>query len=106
MRNGKCSKLGGMSKIQNQNQAKKKGVLQKTSNVLGIICFPLALVCGVFLYFKVQEVGMQHPVSASFLASAFFFVFIGVVFTIMGNADIPSFKVGNASPPSPPKDEN
>ena len=72
---------------------KKKSPLQQFSNLLGIISFILAIVSAVFLYIKVQEIGMQSPISASFLASIFFFCFIGVLFSIIGNADIPSFKV-------------
>ena len=34
---------------------------------------------------------MEHPVSASLLASSFFFVFVGVVLTVINNTDIPSF---------------
>ncbi len=76
---------------------KRKSMLQRSSGVVGKICFLLAVLCAVALYFKVQELGMQHPVSASFLASSFFFIFIGFVFTIMGNADLPSFKVTSTS---------
>ena len=36
---------------------------------------------------------MEHPISASFLASSFFFVFIGIVLTVINNTDIPSFDV-------------
>jgi len=36
---------------------------------------------------------MQNPISASFLASAFFFVFTGVVLLVIAKADIPSFKI-------------
>lgn len=72
---------------------KKKSPLQQFSTVLGVISFILAIVSAVFLYIKVQEIGMQSPISASFLSSAFFFCFIGFLFSIIGNADIPSFKV-------------
>ena len=72
---------------------KRKSILQKISSIIGIICFLLSVLCAVALYFKVQEFGMQHVVSASLLASSFFFAFIGFVFIVIGNADIPSFKV-------------
>jgi hypothetical protein len=71
----------------------RKSVLQKLSSIIGKICFLLAVLCAVALYFKVQELGMHHPISASLLASSFFCGFIGFVFTYIGNADIPSFKV-------------
>ena len=71
---------------------KRKGTLQKLSSIIGIICFLLAIVCAVVLYFTVEEHGMQDVVSASLLASSFFFVFIGFVFIVIGKTDIPSFK--------------
>lgn len=75
---------------------KGKSILQKSSSIIGVMCFLLAILCAVVLYFKVEELGMEHVVSASLLASSFFFVFIGFVFMVIGNADIPSFKVGDA----------
>jgi hypothetical protein len=54
----------------------------------------------VVLYFKIEEVGMQHVVSASLLASSFFCAFIGFVFIVIANADIPSFKVVAAAKPA------
>jgi len=84
---------------------KRKSILQKISKVIGIICFLLAILCAVILYFKVQELGMQHVVSASLLASSFFCTFIGVVFFVIGNADIPSFKVVDTAPPASLKEE-
>ena len=72
---------------------KRKSTLQKISSITGILCFLLAILCAVALYFKAQELGMQHVISASLLASAFFCTFIGIVFMFIGNADIPSFKV-------------
>ncbi len=72
---------------------KRKSILQKSSGIIGKICFLLAVLCAAALYFKIQELGMQHPINASFLASSFFFIFIGFVFTVIGNSDLPSFKV-------------
>ncbi len=80
---------------------KRKSILQKVSNIIGIICFLLAVLSAVGLYFKIEELGMQHPISASYLAAAFFCVCIGFVFTVMGNANIPSFKVGTVTSPVP-----
>ena len=66
----------------------------------------LAVLCAVALYFKVQELGMKHVVSASLLASSFFCTFIGFVFIVIGNADIPSFKVVADAPPASLNEEN
>ena len=67
------------------------------SIITAVICFLLAIVCVIVLYFKLPELTMQHPVSASLLASSFFFVFIAFVFSVIGNADIPSFKIETAT---------
>jgi hypothetical protein len=80
---------------------KRKSILQKSSSIIGIICFLLSVLCAVALYFKVEELGMQHVVSASLLASSFFCAFIGFVFIVIGNADIPSFKIVDAEPAAP-----
>jgi len=85
---------------------KRKSILQRLSSIIGIICFLLAILCAVALYFKTQEFGMQHVVSTSLLASSFFCTFIGFVFIVIGNSDIPSFKVVAAAPPASLNEEN
>ncbi len=69
-----------------------KGFLQKLATVSGIISFVLSAVCGVFLYFRVQDIGFENPVSASLLASVFFFLFVGFLLVFVGSCNIPSFK--------------
>lgn len=76
---------------------KPKSLFQKSSIIAAIICFILAIVCAIGLYIKTQELGMQHPISASLLASIFFFIFVGGVLMVIGKTDIPSFKVHTES---------
>ena len=67
---------------------------------MGKICYLLAVVSGVFWYLKRGELGATDPITASFLASLFFFLFVGFLLGIMGNADIPDLKIrlsGNAT---------
>lgn len=75
---------------------KKKGVLQKASLVSAVVSFVLALTSGVMLYLRLESVGIDNPISASFMASTFFFICVGVVLTVIGKADIPSFKIDNS----------
>ena len=75
---------------------KNKNLLQKASLVSGVVSFILAVVCGVVLYVKVDDIGFNHPISASLLASIFFFIFVGVVLFSIGKSDIPSLKVNTA----------
>ena len=75
---------------------KIKGVLQKVSLVSAAVSFVLAIITGVFLYLRLESVGSDNPISASLMASTFFFICVGVVLTVMGKADIPSFKIDNS----------
>ena len=71
---------------------KTKGPLQKLSLISGALSFVLALITMIMLYLRVDNTGTHNPVSASLMATTFFFVCVGVLLTIMGNADLPSFK--------------
>ena len=79
-------------------KATRQGFLQKISVVSGYISFLLAVVSAVILYFKVEELGTKHPVSASFAACCFFFVFVGIVLTVMGRSNVPSFRFDKDQP--------
>ncbi len=74
---------------------KKRHILQTTSLYAGVMCFIASLVCGAFLYIKVNELGADHPISASFLASMFFFFFVGFLLTIVGKADVPDLRISS-----------
>ena len=71
----------------------KPNILQKIALIIGKLCFLIAVVSGVFLYLKVTELGADHPVSASFLASVIFFTLVGILLGIVGKADIPDLKI-------------
>ena len=75
---------------------KKKGVLQKISIVSAVVSFVLALISGIMLYLRLESGGGNNPISASFMASMFFFICVGGVLTVIGTADIPSFKIDNS----------
>ncbi len=72
---------------------RKKNLFQRGALISAKISFLLSALSGVFLYLKVNELGYENPVSASLLGALFFFLFMGVLLTIVGNSDIPSFKV-------------
>ena len=77
--------------------SKNPGKLQKLSSGLGILSFVSAAVCAIFLYIKIAESGANNPVSASLLASVFFFIFVGFVLLVIGKTNLPSFKPDNVS---------
>ncbi len=74
----------------------RKSALQKLSIVSALVSFVLAFIAGVMLYLRLESVGSDNPISASLMASTFFFISVGVVLIIVGNADIPSFKIDNS----------
>lgn len=71
----------------------KPRFLQKVALLVGKVCFVIAVGSGIFLYLKIDELGANHPVSASFLASIFFFTFVGILLSIVGKADIPDLTI-------------
>lgn len=72
---------------------KRKGILQKASLIFAVVSFVLSLASGVMLYLRLESVGSDNPISASLMASTFFFICVGVVLAFIWKADIPSFKV-------------
>jgi hypothetical protein len=75
---------------------KRKSNLQKAAIYFAVASFVLSVASGVYLFLNLDSLGWQNPISASLLASAFFFSFVGFVLVIIGTADIPSFKVKNS----------
>jgi len=76
---------------------KNKSTLQKSALYFAGASFIASIASVIFLILKIDTLGWENPVSASLLASSFFFVFVGVVLVVIGTANIPSFKVGNNS---------
>jgi hypothetical protein len=72
---------------------KRKGVLQKASLVFAVVSIVLALASAVMLYFRLQSMGSDDLISASLMASTFFFISVGVVLAIIGKTDLPNFKI-------------
>ncbi|MDH5784870.1 MAG: hypothetical protein OEZ16_04580 [Chromatiales bacterium] len=72
---------------------KKRGILQKISSLFGAVSFVLAIASTIWLYLRVESVGANNPISASLMASAFFFVCVGIILTIIGRADLPDLKL-------------
>ncbi|HIP94860.1 MAG TPA: hypothetical protein EYH20_05935 [Leucothrix sp.] len=77
--------------------SKKKSNFQKSALYFSAFSVIASILSVVFLYFKIQTLGWESPISASLLASSFFFGFVAVVLFIIGSSDIPSFKVGEQS---------
>lgn len=76
----------------------KPSLLQKISSAIGVLSFLAAITCAVLLYLRMDEAGMNNPLSASLLASIFFFFFVGIVLTIVGRTNIPHFKFDASDP--------
>jgi len=72
---------------------KNKSKLQKSALYFAILSVILSILSIIYLYLKLDILGWESPVSASLLASSFFFGFVAFILFIIGTADIPSFKV-------------
>lgn len=70
-----------------------KSILQKSALYFAAASFIAAVASAVYLMLKLDMLGWESPISASLLASSFFFAFVGIVLSIIGMANIPSFKV-------------
>ncbi len=68
-------------------------VLQKTATVVAVLSFLASAACAWFLYWKVGELGIDHPINASLIAGIFFFLFVGGLLLFIGGVDLPSFSV-------------
>jgi len=70
---------------------RKKSFLQKTALISGIISEGIAVLCVIMLIIKSRELGMEDVISASYMASAFFFFTCGFVLIMIGRANLPDF---------------
>jgi magnesium-transporting ATPase (P-type) len=70
----------------------KRNKLQKVVLYFATFSIILALTCAIYLMINIDEIGWDNPVSASLLASIFFFLFVAFVLIVIGTANIPSFK--------------
>ena len=73
----------------------KPSKLQKLSLGFALFSFVAGIACAVYLWLHIDALGWEDPISASLLASTFFFGFITFIFIVIGKANIPSFKVGS-----------
>lgn len=71
---------------------KKKSIFQKFSLMLAVTSIALAFTSAGFLYFRTDSTTSVDPISSSLAAAIFFFVCISFIFSVIGMADIPSFK--------------
>ena len=75
---------------------KRKGIFQKISLISAFVSYVLAIVSGVMLYLRLDSAGSDDVISASLMATTFFFITVGITLSFVGKADIPSFKVNSS----------
>ena len=76
---------------------KNKSKLQKLALFFSAFSLIASIASAVYLMLNIDILGWKNPISASLLASSFFFGFVSFLFLIIGTADIPSFKVTSGS---------
>ena len=74
-------------------QKTKKSRLQKSALYFAAGSVIAAIATMTYLIFKIDMLGWQNPISASLLASTFFFLFVALILIVIGTANIPSFKI-------------
>lgn len=68
---------------------------QKLVYYLGITSFVISISALVFVYFEMGDLGFKNVITASILASSFFFASVGLVLVTIGKCDLPSLKVSD-----------
>ncbi|MEE9309718.1 MAG: hypothetical protein V3U64_01735 [Cocleimonas sp.] len=71
----------------------KKSKLQKSALYFAVGSIIAAIASVIYLALNIDTLGWENPISASLLASTFFFLSVAVVLTVIGTTNIPSFKV-------------
>ena len=71
----------------------KKSKLQKFALYLAGVSVIAAIASVIYLMLKIETLGWENPISASLLASTFFFLCVALIFIVIGTANIPSFKI-------------
>ncbi len=72
----------------------KKSIFQKSALYFAAGSIILAIASVIYLVLNIDTLGWENPISASLLASTFFFLFVSLVLVVIGTTNIPSFKVG------------
>ena len=75
----------------------KKSKLQISALYFAVGSVMAALASVIYLVVKIDSLGWQNPISASLLASTFFFLFVALILVVIGTANIPSFKIEKRS---------
>ncbi len=72
----------------------KKSTFQKSALYFAASSVIAAIASGIYLALKIDTLGWEDPISASLLATIFFFLSVALVLIVIGTTNIPSFKVG------------
>jgi len=70
-------------------------MLQKTAYYSGFASFIASIASLIILYLKIDELGWESTISASILATSFFFATMGIVLIVIGTSNLPSFKIND-----------
>ena len=72
----------------------QKSRFQKSALYFAAGSIIAAIASVIYLALKIDVLGWQNPISASLLATTFFFLFVALVLIVIGTTNIPSFKIG------------
>lgn len=72
---------------------KQPGIGQKISFTLALLFYLAAIACLVATFYYAGQLGSESPVVAAFSASIVFFVGAGIVFHVIGKANLPDLRI-------------
>ena len=78
-------------------QKTKKSKLQKSALYFAAGSVIAAFTSVIYLMLNIGTLGWENPISASLLASTFFFLFVAFILIVIGMSNIPSFKIEKRS---------
>lgn len=71
---------------------KNRNFGQKVSFCIAMLSYVGAVACFVGVFIMKADLGIDHPVTSSFMASVVFFICVGVVLQVIGTTNLPSLR--------------
>jgi len=87
------SEMGTSETATSELTQAKRGFLQKTAKVVGIICFIAAIFCGGILTFSDNN---EEVFRATMGATTFFFFMVSLVLSTISSTNLPNLRVGGS----------
>ncbi|MCF6283468.1 MAG: hypothetical protein L3J28_14915 [Candidatus Polarisedimenticolaceae bacterium] len=71
---------------------KNRNIGQTISFYAAFLSYIGAVACFIGVFIMKADLGFDHPITSSFMASVFFFITMGIVLQVIGTTDLPSLR--------------